>query len=115
MTSKLETQFASQVMAHALPTPVREYRFAPPRKWRLDFAWPDHLVAVEIEGAVWTGGRHTRGAGFTNDCEKYSAASIAGWTLLRVTGEHIRNGQAIAWLMQALGSWALTGNQPNED
>ena len=33
-----------------IPEPTRELVFAPPRKWRFDFAWPEHLVAVEIDG-----------------------------------------------------------------
>ena len=53
-----------------VPPPVAEHRFAPPRRWRFDWAWPDHMLALEIEGAVWTGGRHTRGAGYLRDMEK---------------------------------------------
>jgi hypothetical protein len=63
----------------------REYIFHPTRNWRLDFAWPVQKVAVEIEGGVFSGGRHTRGTGFTEDCEKYNAATLHGWRLLRFT------------------------------
>lgn len=63
----------------------REYQFHPTREWRLDFAWPVHKVACEIEGGAFSGGRHTRGAGFTQDCEKYNAATLHGWGLLRFT------------------------------
>lgn len=68
-----------------LPMPVREYRFAPPRKWRFDYAWPDLKIALEVEGGVWTRGRHTRGAGFLKDVEKYNAAASLGWLVLRCT------------------------------
>ena len=44
-----------------LPAPVPEFRFHPERKWRFDFAWPEHKIAVEQEGGVWIQGRHTRG------------------------------------------------------
>jgi very-short-patch-repair endonuclease len=47
------------------------------------------LTAVEIEGGVWRGGRHTTGAGFTRDCEKYLAASALGWMVLRLTPDMI--------------------------
>lgn len=30
----------------------REYRFAPKRLWRFDFAWPELALALEIEGGV---------------------------------------------------------------
>lgn len=73
-------------LKHAgLPVPVAEYRFHPTRKWRFDFAWPDALVALEVEGAVWVQGRHTRGSGFVKDMEKYNTAAGMGWRVLRVT------------------------------
>lgn len=68
-----------------LPRPVSELRFTTPRRWRFDLAFPDQRLAVEIEGAVWAGGRHTRGGGYTKDCEKYNAAVMAGWRVLRYT------------------------------
>ena len=63
----------------------REFTFARPRRWRFDFAWPETRVAVEIEGGVWSRGRHTRGSGFAKDCEKYNAAVREGWFVLRYT------------------------------
>lgn len=68
-----------------LPRPVAEFRFAPPRRWRFDYAWPADRVALEVEGGVWTQGRHTRGSGFVKDMEKYNAAAALGWRVLRTT------------------------------
>lgn len=65
--------------------PVTELKFAPGRRFRFDVAFPDQRVAVEAEGGVWTRGRHTRGKGYTRDCEKYNLASELGWTVLRYT------------------------------
>lgn len=65
--------------------PVRQHRFHPDRRWRFDFAWPEALVAVECEGGIWTQGRHVRGRGFRNDCEKYNAATALGWSVFRIT------------------------------
>lgn len=73
----------------AAPTPIAEYRFYPDRAWRFDFAWPAEKIAVEIEGGIWNGGRHTRGKGFEEDCHKYYAAHLAGWTVFRLTGSMI--------------------------
>jgi very-short-patch-repair endonuclease len=98
--SNLEELFALQIRALQLPAPVREYKFHPKRRWRLDFAWPDDLIAVEVEGGVWTGGRHSTGVGFTIDCEKYAEAMCLGWRILRVTGSQVENGQAIDWLIR---------------
>jgi very-short-patch-repair endonuclease len=67
-----------------LPLCVSEFRFHPERRWRFDFAWPDNRVALEVEGGAWTGGRHTRGSGFVKDMEKYNAATVLGWKILRV-------------------------------
>ena len=74
-----------------IPDPEREYAFARPRKFRFDFAWPVHRVALEIEGAAFVRGRHTRGAGFATDCFKYSLAAASGWIVLRVTYAQIRS------------------------
>ena len=81
---------------------VREHRFHPVRKWRLDFAWPAEKLAVEVEGGVWIGGRHNRGAGFMADCEKYNELACSGWRLVRVTPGHFKTGQAVKWVTRAL-------------
>lgn len=62
-----------------------EHRFAPPRRWRFDFADLIAMVAVEVDGGAYSGGRHTRGAGFEADCEKLNTAALLGWTVFRVT------------------------------
>ncbi len=83
--SPLEAKFALLWRALRGPPLVREHRFAPPRRWRFDFAHPASRVAVEVEGGVWNRGRHNRPKGFIADCEKYSAAALAGWTVVRLT------------------------------
>lgn len=77
-----------------VPPFVREYKFYPNRKWRIDFAWPS-ILALEIEGGSWVTGRHTRGSGFAKDMEKYNALAIAGYRLLRITPQQIETGDAI--------------------
>ena len=34
---------------------VKEFKFHPVRKWRFDYAVPEHKIALEVEGGVWTG------------------------------------------------------------
>jgi very-short-patch-repair endonuclease len=93
--SKLETLFWLQLMNLDLQLmPEPEFRFHPTRMWRVDFAWPSLRVAVEIEGAIWTGGRHTRGAGVLGDMDKYNSLSVMGWKLLRFDGGAVRKGRA---------------------
>ena len=85
--SSLETAFASALAEHApdLPQPESQHKFHPVRRWRFDAAWPDALVAVELHGGTWSGGRHTRGAGMEADCEKMNAALLLGWRVLVYT------------------------------
>lgn len=86
---------------------VREFKFAAPdRQWRADFAWPAHArpLLLEVDGAVHTGGRHTRGDGFTEDCVKLNEAQLRGWRVLRVTGEQVKSGAAAAWVERMLNN-----------
>lgn len=71
-------EFARYCVLAGLPEPVPELAFHPDRRWRFDWAWPDQRVALEIDGGVWSGGRHTRGAGFREDMEKLSEATARG-------------------------------------
>jgi hypothetical protein len=87
---------------YGLPRPVPEYRFHPDRKWRFDYAWPKRKVALEIEGGVWTKGRHTRGKGFIKDIEKYNAATLAGWKILRCVPSDVKDESIFALLKRAL-------------
>lgn len=77
-----------------LPVPTAEHRFCE-RRWRFDFAWPDRMLAVEIEGGTWRYGRHNRPVGYRRDMEKYNRAAALGWTLLRFTPDQVRNGTAL--------------------
>jgi very-short-patch-repair endonuclease len=84
---------------HPLPMPVQEYRFG---RFRFDFAWVDRMLAVEVDGGTWTGGRHTRGAGYERDCVKFAEAMLAGWRVFRVTTDQVESGAALAWIERAL-------------
>ena len=55
------------------------------RKWRFDFAQPALMLAFEVEGGTWTGGRHVNPIGYAKDCEKYNAATRQGWKVFRLT------------------------------
>jgi hypothetical protein len=99
--------------AAGLPAPVLEYRFAPPRRWRFDYAWPSLMLALEVEGGVWTGGSHVRGRGYVLDCEKFNAAALAGWTALRVTTGMVRDGRALALLEQAFPTTTTSPTHPH--
>ncbi len=84
--SVLETRFLTLWGRIDGPKLVEELKFHPSRKWRFDFAHPDTMVAVEIEGGIWDQSRHTRPVGFIKDCEKYNAGTKLGWFIFRLPG-----------------------------
>ena len=100
--SELETDFAFQIRVAGLPSPERQYYFHPTRKWRVDFAWPEFMVIVELEGGVWIKGAHIRPVRFIKDCIKYNEAAILGWTVLRFAGAMITDGVALECLERML-------------
>ncbi|MCS6925920.1 MAG: endonuclease domain-containing protein [Candidatus Binatia bacterium] len=83
-----------------------EFRFHPERRWRVDFAIPARcpVLLVEIDGGAFIGGRHVRGVGFENDCEKLAEAVSMGYTVLRITPRQIATGKAIDWIVRALSA-----------
>ena len=77
---------------------VKEYRFHPVRQWRFDYALPMQKVALEVEGGVWTQGRHTRPQGFLGDIEKYNTATVMGWRVVRCVPDDLMTGKTIDML-----------------
>lgn len=101
MTSKnkeWEDYLHRQILDAKFPEPVREYKFLKTRRFRFDFAWPEHKIATEMHGGVWNGGGHVRPIGFMNDREKMNLAVIDGWAVFEVTSQHVNSGQAMEWL-----------------
>lgn len=94
--------FAHQLKEEKITGFIREYKFHPERKWKIDFVHLGIMLAVECEGGVWSGGRHVRGQGFINDCYKYSEIVLAGFRLFRFTTCMIENGDAIKFTKRAI-------------
>ena len=59
------------------------------RDYRFDVAFPRVKLAIEIDGGVFSGGRHSRGAGYREDTYKVNLASLLGWTVLRYLPEDL--------------------------
>ena len=70
--------------------------------WKFDFAWPDRMIAAEVDGGTWSGGRHVRGAGYEGDCIKLNYAASMGWKVFRYTGAMVTDGRAFAQLNDVL-------------
>ena len=111
--SKLTDRFEMQMMAVNVPAFERELMFAKDigRKWRFDYAWPAKKIAVEVEGGVFTNGRHSRGAGMAADMEKYNTATLMGWRVFRYCVNHVDSGAAITQLETVLKSESMTQMQ----
>jgi hypothetical protein len=73
----------SVLKTYGISIPDAELKFHPKRKFRFDYAWTKQKVACEIEGGIFTGGRHVRGKGYLLDCFKYNSAAEFGWIVLR--------------------------------
>lgn len=97
------SRFAKLCLEEIGIEPVQELKFHPTRKWRFDFAFVNEKLAIEVEGGVWAGGRHTRGSGFVKDMEKYNEATRLGWRLLRTTPNQVETKQFILLIKNTLG------------
>ena len=83
---------------------VKEYKFHPERRWRFDYAIPEHKIALEVEGGVWTQGRHTRPQGFLGDVEKYNTATLMGWRVFRTTPTELYRTATVNLLKTAINT-----------
>ena len=62
-----------------------EHRFHSVRRWRFDFANVSAKLAIEIDGGVWSYGRHNRASGYIKDMEKFNHATYLNWYILKYT------------------------------
>ena len=83
-----------------LPKYETEVMFHPKRKWRLDYAWPEQRIGLEVHGGHHSNGRHVRGTGFANDREKMNEAQLLGWIVIEVTSDNITEMRE--WIERAL-------------
>jgi very-short-patch-repair endonuclease len=129
-SEQLHDKLAFDFRSRRLPPFVTELRFAKdahdlPRwkekktdrapSWRFDFAWPEYMLAVEIEGLsmeevtrrngekrwVCMGG-HATPQGYKDDCEKYNAALELGWGVLRFEQDAVKSNIAIESVIRVL-------------
>lgn len=93
MSAAEEAFAAAWEQLATLPAPVREYRFHPVRRWRLDFAWPLIKLGIEIQGMGMGGraGGHQTAKGMQNDCDKHNELTRLGWRVLHFRAGDKRN------------------------
>jgi hypothetical protein len=69
-----------------IPAPIAEYQFCKSRKFRLDFAWPEQKIGIEIDGGLFgqKGAKaHSSISGLLRDREKDNLLVVSGWRVLR--------------------------------
>lgn len=109
--SPLYAWFPRACIGAGLPEPIGspgpEYQFCPDRKWRSDFAWPDYGLLLEIHGGAFSGGGHTRGAGFRNDLEKANEAVRLGYRVVALLPEQLGTRYCFELISDCLrwGGW----------
>ena len=79
----------------------RQIRFAAPLRFVADFVIGGELI-VEVQGAVFSRGRHTRGAGYSADCEKNAAALARGFRYLQITSGQVSNGAGLVMIKASI-------------
>ena len=99
-----EVELEMQLRAWGIGGWVTEYRFDAGRRggnrgWRLDFCWPEHRIAVEVDGGV-----HRVAQQFSSDIDKQNALNLADWCLLRFDPERIKSGAAVSTIRAALAA-----------
>jgi hypothetical protein len=87
---------------HEIPAPHYELAFHPDRKWRFDMAWGQEKVALEVQGGIWGGGRHTRGAALLKEWEKLNTAAADGWRILYCQPDDLLTAQTANYIKNAL-------------
>jgi very-short-patch-repair endonuclease len=101
--SNIEDKLLFYIQASGLPEPEREVMFSHDKKWRFDFAYPQYKIAIEVEGVLWRSqGRHQTALGVEGDCQKYNAAVLGGWRVLRFTQRMVESGEALKVIEIAL-------------
>ncbi len=84
--SDLESMLRAIIVAAGLPPPVPQHVVhVAGRRYRLDFAYPDQLVALEGDGFEF----HSDLEQFDRDRARQNDLVLAGWLVLRFSWRHI--------------------------
>lgn len=79
-----------------------EWPFHPTRKWRFDYACPELKIAIEVDGGIFTGGRHSGGVGQLRDFEKGNAACAMGWYVFHTTPDDMHDLEFRKLVLEAI-------------
>jgi very-short-patch-repair endonuclease len=102
----LEDRFLKICRRHRIPTPLTQHGMKP----RVDFAWPDRRLIVEVDG--WQA--HRTRVAFQDDRTNSNLLQLAGNVVLRYTWDdvRIRHAEVAAQVLSA-GNFSSTHSGPS--
>ena len=86
--SPMESEARLVMIDGGLPAPVLQYEVIDGRGQvrRLDFAWPEHMLAAEYDSDTW----HSGVDALRRDREKLAALQDLGWTVVPIVVDDVR-------------------------
>ncbi|MDT5093074.1 MAG: hypothetical protein QOH60_2437 [Mycobacterium sp.] len=86
--SPMESEARLVMIDGGLPQPILQYEIVDlnGRTWRVDFAWPDRMVAAEYDGFDW----HSDPDAFRRDRQKRAALHEVGWSVVSIVDDDVR-------------------------
>lgn len=99
----LERKFLKVLRTAGLDEPEKQLPVASDTssRWRLDFAYPQHKVLIEVDGGRWHSGKQQA----SRDRRRDNVMNIRGWTVLRFTWDDVvhRPQYVVEQVKRALG------------
>lgn len=83
--SVLEAKTRRLIAKAGLPQPVCELVVGCHGEYRLDFCWPELMLAIEVEGWMY----HSSFAAFYGNKSRRNALVVEGYTILEYTWKHV--------------------------
>lgn len=96
--SGLERKLARLIAESRLPSPVREHPVMENGRevYRIDFAYPDHMLAIEADGWAY----HSDRVAWSADQVRANVLTVRGWRVLRFTLYDVT--QRPAWVIDSI-------------
>lgn len=108
--SLLEARLRGMLFEAGVPPALEQQTLIDGRKFTVDFFWPEHGLAVEVQGGIWEGdrddarrGKHLRASGYETDAEKMALLVGLGYRVMYVTTKMMSKGTAVGYIKKALG------------
>jgi hypothetical protein len=90
--SAMESEARLVMLDHGLPRPELQYliRGRNGESWRVDFAWPEAMVAAEYDSVQWHAGRSE----MLRDKVRFAGVQELGWTVIPIVVDDVRRHPA---------------------